>query len=84
MVQAIKNIKAGQKFTIVEMSCGGFDIGCIVEALDDIENVTRQAGNFKWIGGYKPTYVEYSIINNKEIILIQNVEDLKRFKGKIK
>ena len=79
MAQVIKNIKAGQRFEIIDVSCGGFDVGCIVEALDDIKNVERLAGNFKWIGGYKPAYMK-----NGDIVLWQNVQDLKRFKGKIK
>lgn len=79
MRQVIKNIKAGQKFEIIGESCNGFDIGCIVEALNDINNVEYYAGDFKWIGGYKPTTFIY-----KTIVLGQNVKDLKRFKGKIK
>lgn len=79
MAQVIRNIKAGQKFKIVDNTLGGFEIDCIVEALNNIENVEGWAGHFKWIGGYKPSYVE-----DKNIALTQNVQDLKRFKGKIK
>lgn len=79
MAQRIVNIKAGQKFKIIDNTVGGFEIDCIVEALNNIENVEGWAGHFKWIGGYKPSYVE-----DKNIALTQNVQDLKRFKGKIK
>lgn len=78
MEQEIRNIKNGQKFEIIAMHINGFEIGCIVEALDNITNVKMFAGNFKWIGGFKPNY-EY-----ERTILGQNVQDLKRFKGKIK
>ena len=79
MAQVIRNIKAGQKFEIIDTSYHGFDIGCIVEALNNIENVKSWAGHFKWIGGYKPSYVK-----DENIALTQKVQDLKRFKGKIK
>ena len=78
MAQVIRNIKAGQRFEIIDMQINGFEIGCIVEALDNTKNIGMFAGRFKWIGGYKPEY------GYKEIILSQNVQDLKRFKGKIK
>lgn len=76
MAQDIRNIKAGQKFLVIDMQINGFEIGCIIEALDNTTNVEIFAGRFKWIGGFKPAYY------NK--ILGQNVQDLKRFKGKIK
>ena len=79
MTQAIRSIKTGQLFEVVEMSCHGFEIGCIIEALDDTTNVEEYAGNFKWIGGFKPSSYGY-----KDIVLRQNVQDLKRYKGKIK
>lgn len=79
MAQVIRNIKAGQKFEIIDNTVGGFEIGCIVEALNNIENVESWAGYFKWIGGYKPSYIK-----DINIALTQNVQDLKRFKGKIK
>ena len=79
MAQRIVNIKAGQKFIIVDVSCGGFEMDCIVEALSDRDNVYSNAGYFKWIGGYKPEGYDYKIIE-----LTQNKVDLKRYKGKIK
>lgn len=79
MAQAIKNVKAGQLFEVVGMSCKGFDLGCIIKALDDITNVKRTAGDFKWVGGFRP-----SGYNCENIVLTQNVQDLKRYRGKIK
>ena len=79
MAQRIVNIKAGQKFIIVGVSCRGFEVDCIVEALSDRDNVDSNAGYFKWIGGYKPKGYDYKIV-----VLRQNKVDLKRYKGKIK
>lgn len=80
MAQVIRNIKAGQKFEVVEMNIGGFDTGCIIEALDNIDNVKDIAGEFKWIGGVKPIY----IYDDENITLTQKTIDLKRYRGKIK
>ena len=79
MAQKIVNIKAGQKFIIVDNSCEGFEVGCIVEALCDRDNVSHNAGYFKWIGGYEPEGYNYKIVE-----LTQNKVDLKRYRGKIK
>ena len=79
MAQKIVNIKAGQKFIIVDNSLGGFEVGCIVEALCDRDNVNCNAGYFKWIGGYEPKDYNYKIVE-----LTHNKVDLKRYKGKIK
>ena len=81
MAQAIRNIKAGQRFEIINVTIGGFDKGCIVEALVNKENIEEDsfAGIFKWVGGFEPNYYNY-----KNAKLSQSVQDLKRFKGKIK
>ena len=79
MAQRIVNIKAGQRFIIVNESCGGFEKGCIVEALCDRDSVHYNAGYFKWIGGYEPEYYDCRIVE-----LTQNKVDLKRYRGKIK
>lgn len=74
MAQAIRNIKAGQRFLVIDKEGMGFKEGTIVEALESINNIeTNMWFNCKWIGGTK----EY-----EELILGQKIEHLKRFKGK--
>lgn len=81
MAQAIKNVKAGQKFLVIDKSGVGFEEGCIVESLDTIDTIDNLKqddwiNNMKYIGGYNSKY--------KEAILAQKIKHLKRFKGKIK
>ena len=78
MAQRIVNIKAGQRFIIVENTSSGFPEGCIVEALEDIEDCGRIVQGLKWVGGYEPGLVY------KQINLGHHTVDLKRYKGKIK
>lgn len=78
MAQAIKNIKAGQKFIVVQNTSSGFPEGCIVEALKDIKDCGKIVQGLKWVGGYAPGY-EYERVD-----LAHNAVDLKRYKGKIK
>lgn len=81
MAQAIKNVKAGQKFLVIDKLGIGFEEGCIVESLDTIDTIDNLKEddwicNMKYVGGYNSKY--------KEIILSQKIKHLKRFKGKIK
>lgn len=81
MAQAIKKIKAGQKFLVIDKSGIGFEEGCIVESLDTIDTIDNLKEedwicNMKWIGGYETNY--------PLAILSQKIKHLKRFKGKIK
>ena len=76
MAQAIKNIKDGQKFLVIEEKGSGFCEGTIVEALLSIYDIDKNMWfPCKWVGGTK----KYT-----NVILSQKIEHLKRFKGKIK
>ena len=78
MAQAIKNIKAGQKFIIIDNAINGFPIDAIVEAQETIMNCRGRAGVFRLIGGVDENYPW------KELTFNQRVSDLKRYRGKIK
>ena len=78
MAQAIRNIKAGQKFIIIDNLIEGFPIGAIVEATQTTMNCKGSAGDFKLIGGVDENYLY------RDIELRQRVCELKRYKGKIK
>ena len=78
MAQRIANIKAGQKFIIVQNTSSGFPKGCIVEALWDDKDCGNIAKGLKWVGGYEPDDAY------KRVDLAHNVVDLKRYRGKIK
>lgn len=78
MAQAIKNIKAGQKFIVVQNTSGGFPEGCIVEALGDIKDCDSVVQGLKWVGGHEPDDI------HKLVDLAHHTIDLKRYKGKIK
>ena len=78
MAQRIVNIKAGQKFIVVQNTTEGFPEGCIVEALWDIKDCGKVVRGLKWVGGYEPDDVY------KRVDLAHNTVDLKRYKGKIK
>lgn len=78
MAQAIRNVKAGQKFLVIDKSGVGFEKGCIIESSIDRINLKEDDWicNMKYVGGYNSKY--------KKTILSQKVKHLKRFKGKIK
>ena len=78
MAQRIVNIKAGQKFIIVQNTSSGFPEGCVVEASKDIKDCGKIVQGLKWVGGYEPDDVY------KRVDLAHNAVDLKRYKGKIK
>lgn len=78
MAQDIKNIKAGQKFIVVQNTTNGFPEGCIVEALQDNKNCDSIVQGLKWVGGYEPDDIY------KRVDLAHHTVDLKRYKGKIK
>ena len=78
MAQRIVNIKAGQKFIVVQDTTNGFPEGCIVEALSDIKDCGNVVRKLKWVGGYEPDDVY------KRVDLAHHTVDLKRYKGKIK
>lgn len=78
MAQKIVNIKAGQKFIIIQNTTNGFPEGCIVEALRDNKDCGTVVRGLKWVGGYEPKPVY------KRVDLDHHIEDLKRYKGKIK
>ena len=78
MAQRIVNIKAGQKFIVVQDTSNGFPKGCIVEALGDIKDCGYTVQGLKWVGGYEPDDVY------KRVDLAHHTVDLKRYKGKIK
>ena len=76
MAQRIVNIKAGQRFLVIDKEEIGFKENTIVEALESINNIDENMWFYcKWIGGNK---------NYMNIALKQNIEHLKRYKGKIK
>ena len=75
MAQAIKNIKAGQRFLVIDKRGKGFKEGAIVESLKSIDNINNEWFECKWIGGTE---------DYKDIVLSQSIKHLKRFKGKIK
>lgn len=76
MAQAIKNVKAGQRFLVVDKKDEGFKEGTIVEALESIDNKDKSYWfRCKWVGGTK---------KYQKCVLGQKIEHLKRFKGKIK
>ena len=76
MKQDIRNVKAGQRFLVIDKENKGFKEGTIVEALES-KDITEEDQWFrcKWIGGTE---------RYKNITLGQKIEHLKRFKGKIK
>lgn len=78
MTQRIVNIKAGQKFIVVQNTSCGFPKGCIVEALWDSKDCGKVVHGLKWVGGYEPEYTY------KQVNLSHYTVDLKRYKGKIK
>ena len=78
MAQRIVNIKAGQKFIVVQDTTNGFPEGCIVEALSDIKDCGRVVRGLRWVGGYEPKPIY------KQADLTHLTVDLKRYKGKIK
>ena len=78
MAQRIVNIKAGQKFIIVQDTSNGFPKGCIVEALQDNKDCGDVVQGLKWVGGHEPEPIY------KQINLSHYTVDLKRYKGKIK
>ena len=78
MAQAIRNIKAGQKFIIIDNIIGGFPIGAIVEAQETTMKCKESAGVFKLIGGVDENYAY------RELNFNQRVSELKRYRGKIK
>ena len=78
MAQRIVNIKAGQKFIVVQNTSSGFPEGCIVEALWDSKDCGEVVQGLKWVGGYEPEPAY------KRVALAHNKVDLKRYKGKIK
>lgn len=76
MAQAIKNIKAGQRFLVIDKKEDGFKEGTIVKALESKDNVSDAYWfSCKRVGGTE----EY-----KDLTLNQTIKHLKRFKGKIK
>ena len=76
MAQAIKNIKAGQRFLVIDKEEIGFKENAIVEALESKNNIDANIWFYcRWIGGDK-SYMDK--------ILMQNIKHLKRYKGKIK
>ena len=76
MAQDIRNIKAGQRFLVIDKKENGFNEGTIVEAIESIKNINEEKWfACKWIGGTKKF---------TSIMLKQKIEHLKRFKGKIK
>ena len=76
MKQDIRNIKAGQRFLVIDKENKGFKEGTIVEPLETKDNIGENDWfRCKWVGG-NDWY--------KDIVLDQSVEQLKRFKGKIK
>ena len=77
MAQRIVNIKAGQKFIVVQDTSDGFPEGCIVEALRDIKDCRNVVIGLKWVGGYEPDDVY------KRLDFAHHTVDLKRYKGKI-
>ena len=78
MEQRIVNIKAGQRFIIIQNTTNGFPEGCIVEALSDIKDCGRIVQGLRWVGGYEPKPVY------KQVDLAHHTVDLKRYRGKIK
>ena len=78
MAQRIVNIKAGQRFIIVQNTSYGFPEGCIVEALWDKKDCGSVVRGLKWVGGYEPE------LAYKRVDLAHHAVDLKRYKGKIK
>ena len=78
MAQRIVNIKAGQKFIVVQNTTSGFPEGCIVEALWDSKDCSKVVRGLKWVGGHEPDDVY------KQSVLGHHPVDLKRYKGKIK
>ena len=78
MAQTIKNIKAGQKFIVVQDTSNGFPAGCIVEAMQNQEDCTEIVRELKWIGGFESDKVY------KNLALGHHTVDLKRYRGKIK
>ena len=78
MAQRIVNIKAGQRFIIIQNTTNGFPEGCIVEALWDSKDCGEVVQGLKWVGGHELDDVY------KRVDLAHNAVDLKRYKGKIK
>ena len=78
MAQRIVNIKAGQRFIIIQNTTSGFPEGCIVEALWDSKDCSKVVRGLKWVGGHEPDDVY------KQSVLGHHTVDLKRYKGKIK
>ena len=76
MAQAIKNIKAGQRFLVIDKKEDGFKEGTIVEALESKDNVS----DAYWFSCKRVGGTEHYI----NITLKQSTKHLKRFKGKIK
>ena len=76
MAQAIRNIKAGQRFLVIDKEDKGFKEGTIVEALESKDNISDTYWfNCKWVGGTNMF---------SGLVLGQSIKHLKRFKGKIK
>lgn len=78
MAQIIRNVKAGQKFIVVQNTSGGFPEGCIVEALWDSKDCGKVVQGLRWVGGYELEHVY------RQVALSHHTVDLKRYKGKIK
>ena len=78
MAQRIVNIKAGQKFIVVQNTSSGFPKGCVVEALWDSKDCGKVVHGLKWVDGYE---IEYE---HKQVDLSHYTVDLKRYKRKIK
>ena len=78
MAQRIVNIKAGQRFIVVQNTSNGFPDGCIVEALQDNKDCRYVVKGLKWVGGHEPDDVY------KRVDLAHHTIDLKRYRGKIK
>ena len=87
MKQDIRNIKAGQRFLVIDKENKGFKEGTIVEALESKDNIGENDWfRCKWVGENDWFRCKWVGGNDwyKDIVLDQSVEQLKRFKGKIK
>ena len=77
MAQAIRNVKVGNKFIVIDATTG-FEYGVVVESLGEELNITNDESRFircKYVSGES---------KYKTIWLWQKTVDLKRYKGKIK
>ena len=72
MAQAIRNIKAGQRFLVIDERCEGFYKGTIVEALESVDGISKDYWfRCKWVGG---TEIYQNIKLNQKI---EHLKDLK-------